>query len=46
MVREEDLPPDTRVLLPTDGIKDMRTNPNRLTVIVSEDGRIVDAIWE
>jgi hypothetical protein len=46
MVREEDLPPDTRVLLPTDGIKDMHANPNRLTVIVSEDGRIVDAIWE
>lgn len=46
IVREEDLPPDTRVLMPTDGIKDMRTNPNRLTVIVGEDGRIVDAIWE
>ena len=45
-VREEDLPPDSRVLLPTDGIKDMRTNPNRLTIIVGEDGRIVDAIWE
>lgn len=46
IVREDDLPPDTRVLMPTDGIKDMRTNPNRLTVIVGEDGRIVDAIWE
>jgi hypothetical protein len=46
IVRQEDLPPDARVLLPTDGIKDMRTNPNRLTVIVSEDGVIVDAIWE
>jgi hypothetical protein len=32
--------------MPTDGIKDMRTNPNRLTVIVGEDGRIVDAIRE
>ncbi len=46
VLRQEDLPPDTRVLLPTDGIPDMRTNPNRLTVIVGEDGRIVDAIWE
>jgi hypothetical protein len=46
ILRQEDLPPDTRVLLPTDGIKDMRTNPNRLTIVVGEDGRIVDAIWE
>jgi len=46
IVRQEDLPPETRVLLPTDGIKDMRTNPNRLTIVVGEDGRIVDAIWE
>jgi hypothetical protein len=46
VVRQEDLPPDARVLMPTDGIPDMRTNPNRLTVVVGEDGRIVDAIWE
>jgi hypothetical protein len=46
VVHQEDLPPDARVLMPTDGIRDMRTNPNRLTVIVGEDGRIVDAIWE
>jgi hypothetical protein len=46
VIRQEDLPPDTRVLMPTDGIKDMRTNPNRLTIVVGEDGRIVDAIWE
>lgn len=46
LVRQEDLPPDTRVLMPTDGIKDMRTNPNRLTIVVGEDGHIVDAIWE
>lgn len=46
IMRQEDLPPDTRVLLPTDGIKDMRTNPNRLTIVVGEDGHIVDAIWE
>jgi hypothetical protein len=45
-VREEDLPANTRILKPTDGITDMHTNPNRLTIIIGEDGRIVDAIWE
>lgn len=46
IVRQEDLPPDARVIGPNDGIGDMRPNPNRLTIIVSEDGRIVDATWE
>ena len=34
------------ILRPSDGIGDMRTNPNRLTILLGEDGRIVDAIWE
>lgn len=46
IVRQEDLPPNARVIGPNDGIGDMRSNPNRLTIIVSEDGRIVDATWE
>ncbi len=46
IVRQEDLPPKARVIGPGDGIDDMRSNPNRLTIIVSEDGRIVDATWE
>ena len=46
VVHEEDLPPNTRILRPTDGISDMRTNPNRLTIVLGEDGRIVDAVWE
>jgi hypothetical protein len=45
-VREEDLPANSRILRPSDGIGDMRTNPNRLTILLGEDGRIVDAIWE
>jgi hypothetical protein len=45
-VREEDLPANTRILKPTDGITDMRANPNRLTIVIGEDGRIVDAIWD
>jgi hypothetical protein len=46
VVHEEDLPANTRILRPTDGISDMRTNPNRLTIVLGEDGRVVDAIWE
>ena len=45
-VHEEDLPANTRILKPTDGITDMRANPNRLTIVIGEDGRIVDAIWD
>lgn len=46
IVRQEDLPANTRVIGPSDGIADMRSNPNRLTIVVGEDGRIVDATWE
>jgi hypothetical protein len=45
-VHEEDLPANSRILKPTDGISDMRPNPNRLTIVIGEDGRIVDAIWD
>jgi hypothetical protein len=45
-VHEEDLPANSRILKPTDGITDMRSNPNRLTIVIGEDGRIVDAIWD
>jgi len=46
IVREESLPPLTRILRPEDGISDTGPNPNRLTIIVGESGRIVDAAWE
>jgi hypothetical protein len=45
-VQEENLPAHARVVRPTDGIDDMRPNPNRLTLVIGEDGRIVDAVWE
>lgn len=45
-VREEDLPPMTRIIHPDDGIADTRPNPNRLTIVIGEDGRIADAAWE
>lgn len=46
VVREEDLPAGTRIIRPTDGIGDMRGNPNRLTLVVGADGKIIDAAWE
>src|ERR1700733_615066 len=46
VVQEENLPAHARVVRPTDGIDDMRTNPNRLTLVIGDDGRIVDAVWE
>ena len=46
IVRETDLPPDARIIRPADGIRDTRPNPNRLTVLLDESDRVVDAVWE
>jgi hypothetical protein len=46
IVREDRLPPDTRVVRPSDGMKGTESNPNRLTLILDKDDRIVTAVWE
>jgi hypothetical protein len=46
VVREEDLPPGTRVIKSTDGIPTADSNPNRLTLVLGKDGRITTAIWD
>ena len=46
IVREEDLLWEVRVIKPRDGIHSYTINPNRLTVVLAEDGRIVDAAWD
>ncbi|MFO1082343.1 MAG: hypothetical protein U1E23_17155 [Reyranellaceae bacterium] len=46
LVREADLPWTLRVIRPTDGIPSYAPDPNRLTLVLSEDGRIVDAGWD
>jgi hypothetical protein len=46
IVREEQLPPGTRVIKPSDGIPTAESNPNRLTLIVNKEGKIVTAVWE
>ena len=46
IVREEDLPANTRVVHPSDGLASTEPDPNRLTIVIGEDGRIADAAWE
>jgi len=45
VVKEEDLP-NIRVIQPSAGISVTDTDPNRLTIILGEDGKIVDAVWQ
>jgi hypothetical protein len=46
IVREADLPWTLRIIKPTDGIASYAPDPNRLNLVLSEDGRIVDAGWD
>ena len=45
ILREADLIGAVRVLRPADGIASYAIDPNRLTLLLSEDGRIMDAGW-
>jgi hypothetical protein len=46
IVREQDLPKTVRVIRPSDGIRGMEQNPNRLTLVLNDDDTIVEAFWE
>ena len=46
VVREEDLPKALRVIRPSDGIKGVDQDPDRLTLITDEKDTIVEAFWE
>lgn len=46
IIKEEDLLWEVRVIRPNQGIASYQINPNRLTVVLSEDGRITDAGWD
>jgi hypothetical protein len=45
-VKQEELPPNVRVIKTTDGIPRLDSDPNRLTLLVDEDGRILTAVWD
>src|SRR5438105_1846232 len=46
IVKEEDLLWEVRVIKPNQGIASYTVNPNRLTLVLTEDGRISDAAWD
>jgi hypothetical protein len=46
IVKEEDLLWEVRVIKPNQGIASYTVNPNRLTLVLTEDGRISDAGWD
>lgn len=46
LVKEEQLPPLTRVIHHSDGIPNAESNPNRLTLVLATDGTISTAIWD
>jgi hypothetical protein len=46
VVKEDQLPPVSRIIKPSDGIASADSNPNRLTIVLSKDGTISSAIWD
>jgi hypothetical protein len=46
IVKEEDLLWDVRIIRPHQGIANYTVNPNRLTLVLTEDNRISDAAWD
>jgi hypothetical protein len=46
LLREEQLPSGTRVVKHSDGIPTAESNPNRLTLILSKDGKVTTAVWD
>lgn len=45
-IREESLPKMLHVIRESDGVGKIDSDPNRLTLIIGEDGRIVIAVWD
>ncbi|MEJ0048738.1 MAG: hypothetical protein WDN04_23475 [Rhodospirillales bacterium] len=46
VVKEEHLPSNLRVIKASEGIGKFDSDPNRLTLVVGDDGRIVSVIWD
>jgi hypothetical protein len=45
-VKLESLPKGSRILSPADPFEDVTPNPNRLTLLVGDDGKIIEAMWQ
>ena len=46
LVQEKDLPPNVRVIRPADGLPKLDVDPNRLTLVLGDNGRISVALWD
>lgn len=46
IVKEDDLPYSLRIIKPADGIPSYDINPNRLTLVLDDNNKIVDAAWD
>jgi len=46
VVLESDLPAAVRVIGATQGVEKLDIDPNRLTLLLGADGRIVSAVWD
>jgi hypothetical protein len=46
IVREESLPTTLHVIKAGEGIRKLDTDPNRLTLVLNDEGRIVIAVWD
>jgi len=46
VIHEESLPRILHVVKPTEGIGKLDSDPNRLTLVIGDDGRIVIAVWD
>ena len=46
VVREEELPKNTRILRNSEGIGSLDSDPNRMTLVLNDKGEIVIALWD
>jgi hypothetical protein len=46
VIHEESLTKNLHVVKPADGIGKLDSDPNRLTLVIGDDGRIVIAVWD
>ena len=45
-ISRDKLPKDTRILSPSEPFTDVRPDPNRLTLLIGDDGKIIEAMWQ
>src|SRR5271155_3907757 len=46
VIHEESLPKMLHVVKPAEGLGKLDSDPNRLTIVIGDDGRIVIAVWD